>query len=166
MVGDIAMAYGMTEASLRFLIRRGIIQEDLAGKDMDILSALGQIWQDLAWLKMSLRRRIKSKAQREKFIEELDLSKPERYVLNRYLNARGRLSVGTVAEELKINYGLPESVAKGVVRKMRGRAYTARYRQKSGKNGQRRLQAAARQGGAAPSKNSLQPPETFLGVSP
>ncbi|MDA8086635.1 MAG: hypothetical protein M0Z75_08045 [Nitrospiraceae bacterium] len=147
MVGDIAMAYGMTEASVRFLIRRGIIKADLTERNMDFLSDLSKIWQDLAWLKLSLRMRIKSKAQREKFIQELDLTKPERYVLNRYLNARGRLSVGTVAEELKINYGLPEGVAKGVVRKMRGRAYTARYRLKLGKNGQRRPQAAARQGG-------------------
>ena len=74
MLEEIARKYGMTEASLRFLISRGIIQKDPAGKDMDILSALGQIWQDLAWLKMSLRRRIKSKALREKFIQELDLT--------------------------------------------------------------------------------------------
>jgi hypothetical protein len=136
MLEEIAWEYGMTEAALRFLIRRGVIQKDLTEKNLDFLSDLGKIWQDLAWLKMSLRRRIKSKAQREKFIRELDLTKPERYVLNRYLNAKGRLSVGTVAIELSINYGMPEGVAKGVVRKMRGRAYMVKYRGKPEKDRQ------------------------------
>ncbi|MDA8168453.1 MAG: hypothetical protein M0Z59_01990 [Nitrospiraceae bacterium] len=151
MLEEIAWHYGMTEASLRFLIRHGIIQEDLTERNLDFLSDLGQIWQDLDWLKISLRRRIKSKALREKFIRELDLTKPERYVLNRYLNAKGRLSIGTVAAELSMNYGMPEGIAKGVVRKMRGQVYMTRYRQKPGKNGQRRPRAenraAARQGG-------------------
>ena len=41
---------------------------------------------------------------------------PERYVLNRYLNAKGRLSVKQVADEISNYYGLPEGVAKGVIR--------------------------------------------------
>jgi hypothetical protein len=60
---------------------------------------------------------IKSKARREKFIRELDLTKPERYVLNRYLNAKGRLSVKQVADEVSNYYGLPEGTAKGSYQK-------------------------------------------------
>jgi hypothetical protein len=70
------------------------------------------------------------KGAKGKFIRELDLTKPERYVLNRYLNAKGRLSVKQVAGEVSNYYGLPEGVAKGVVRKMRGRAYMAKHRKK------------------------------------
>ena len=134
MLEDIAWEYGMTEASLRFLIRRGIIQEDLTEKNLDFLFDLGKIWQDLAWLKMSLRRRIKSKALREKFIEELDLSKPERYVLNRYRNAKCRLPLEQLSKEVSFYYRMPENVARGIVKKMRKRAYMAKYRQKPGKD--------------------------------
>ncbi|MDA8163283.1 MAG: hypothetical protein M0022_10355 [Desulfobacteraceae bacterium] len=165
MLEEIARKYAMTEASLRFLIKRGIIQKDPAGKDMDILSALGQIWQNLAWLKMSLRRRIKSKALREKFIQELDLTKPERYVLNRYQNAKCRLSLDQLSKEVSFYYGLPENVARGIVMKMRKRAYMAKYRQKPGKNGQRRPRRQPDRAAVAPSASRLKPPETFLGSS-
>jgi phage antirepressor YoqD-like protein len=134
MLEEIAKKYGMTDNSLRFLIRRGIIQKVPTDKDMDILAALSQIWNDHDWLKISLRRGIKSKARREKFIRELDLTKPERYVLNRYLNAKGRLSVKQVAGEVSTYYGLPEGIAKGVIRKMRKRAYMAKHRKKPEKD--------------------------------
>jgi hypothetical protein len=152
MLEEIAKKYDMTENSLRFLIRRGIIQKIPTDKDMDILAALSRIWNDQYWLKISLRRGIKSKARREKFIRELDLTKPERYVLNRYLNAKGRLSVKQVAGEVSHYYGLPEGIAKGVIRKMRGRAYMAKHRQKPEKDSWKRVpqpesQAAALPGG-------------------
>jgi phage antirepressor YoqD-like protein len=131
MLEEIAKQYDMTENSLRFLIRRGIIQKTPTDKDMDFLAGLSQIWNDLYWLKISLRRGIKSKARREKFVRELDLTKPERYVLNRYLNAKGRLSVKQIADEVSNYYGLPEGVAKGVIRKMRGRAYMTKHRRKT-----------------------------------
>ena len=132
MLEEIAKKYDMTETSLRFLIRRAIIQKTPTDKDMDFLSALSQIWQDQDWLKISLRRAITSRTRREKFIRELDLTKPERYVLNRYLNAKGRLSVKQVSDEVSSYYGLPEGVAKGVIRKMRGRAYMAKHRREAG----------------------------------
>jgi len=130
MLEEMAKKYDMTENSLRFLIRRGIIQKVLTDRDMDILAALSQIWNDQDWLKISLRRGIKSKTRREKFIRELDMTKPERYVLNRYLNAKRRLSVKQIADEVSNYYGLPEGVARGVIRKIRGRAYMAKHRRK------------------------------------
>jgi predicted secreted hydrolase len=102
-------------------------------KDMDFLAGLSQIWNDQDWLKISLRRRITSKARREKFIRELDLTKPERYVLNRYLNAKGRLSVKQVVGEVSNYYRLPEAVAKGVIRKMRGAGLHGKSSAKAGK---------------------------------
>jgi hypothetical protein len=107
MLEEIAKKYHMTENSLRLLIKRGIIQRVPTDKDTDIVAALSQIWNDPGWLKISLRRGIKSKARREKFIRELDLTKPERYVLNRYLNAKGRLSLERVAGEVSNYYGVP-----------------------------------------------------------
>ena len=145
MLEEIAKKYQMTETSLRFLMRRGIIQKTPTDKDMDFLAGLGQIWNDQDWLKISLRRGIKSKTRREKFIRELDLTKPERYVLNRYLNAKGRLSVKQVADEISNYYGLPEGVARGVIRKMRGRAYMAKHRKKPAKDSLKRVHYAENQ---------------------
>ena len=145
MLQGIAKKYNMTGNSLRFLMRRGIIQKTPTDKDMDFLAGLSQIWNDQDWLKISLRRGIKSKTRREKFIRELDLTKPERYVLNRYLNAKGRLSVKQVADEVSNYYGLPEGVAKGVIRKMRGRAYMAKHRKKPAKDSLKRVHYAENQ---------------------
>jgi hypothetical protein len=46
MLEEIAKKYDMTEKSLRFLIRRGIIQEVPTDKNMDFLAGLSQIWND------------------------------------------------------------------------------------------------------------------------
>jgi len=88
---------------------------------------LSRIWKDKEWLKVSLRQ-IRSKARREKLVRELDLTKPERYILNRYLNAKKRLSIQKVAAEVAYYYGVPKNMALEIVRRIRGRAYTAKSR--------------------------------------
>jgi hypothetical protein len=123
--------YGFTKKSVRILVKLGVIQGITTEGDMAFLSLLSRIWKDKEWLKESLRQ-IRSKARREKLVRELELTKPERYVLNRYLNSKGRLTLERVAGELSNYYGLPENVAKGIVRKIRGRAYTAKRRRSGG----------------------------------
>ncbi|MDA8388536.1 MAG: hypothetical protein M0Z58_07750 [Nitrospiraceae bacterium] len=61
---------------------------------------------------------------------ELDLTKPEKYALNRYLNARGRLSVERVTQEVSYYYRVPLNAAGGIVKKMRARAYKAKSRKR------------------------------------
>jgi len=79
---------------------------------MTFLLLLSRIWKDKEWLKESLRQ-IRSKARREKLVQELEITKPEWYVLSRYLNAKGRLTLQKVAGEVSHYYGIPEIMARG-----------------------------------------------------
>ena len=133
---------GFSKKSLYVLAGLGVIRKDLTEADMAFLSTLSRIWKNRKWLKESLRQ-IRSKARREKLVRELELSKPETYVLNRYLNTDKRLSAQKVAEEVAYYYGMPKNVALPMVRKMRGRAYMQKHR--------RRLKED--QSGALPQKN-------------
>ena len=126
---------GFTERSLNILARLGAVRAAPAGAarskaDMEFLMKLSRVWKDAEWIRESLRQ-VKSKPRREKLVRELELTKPERYVMNRYLNADERLSIGKVAAELARFYKLPEKTASGIVRKMRSRVYMARHRQKT-----------------------------------
>ncbi|HAM52097.1 MAG TPA: hypothetical protein DCP92_15935 [Nitrospiraceae bacterium] len=118
---------GFTRRSLKILNRREVIQKVPTDEDMVFLSRLSRIWKDTEWIRESVRQ-IRSKARREKLVREVELTKPERYVLNRYLNAKGRLTLEGVASEVFYYYGIPENVARGIVRKMRGRVYMAKSR--------------------------------------
>jgi hypothetical protein len=129
---DAAREFEFTMKYLGVLVRVGAIQRIPTAEDMIFLSWLKQLWKHTEWIKITLRQ-VRSKARREKLVRELELTKPEKYVLNRYLNAEGRLSLRRVASELATYYGVPENVAKGIVRKMRNRVYTAKRRQASRK---------------------------------
>jgi hypothetical protein len=129
---DVAKGYGFTMKYLKILVELGVIQKIPTDENMVYLSHQQHIWKNTKCTKESLRQ-IRSKARREKLVMELELTKPERYVLNRYLNAKGRLSLRRVASEVSSYYGVPENVAKGIVRKMRNRAYTAKCRRAMGK---------------------------------
>ena len=129
---DAAREFGFTMKYLRVLVRAGAIQRVPTDENLVFLSHLKQLWKNTEWIKISLRQ-IRSKARSEKLVRELELTKPERYVLNRYLNAKGRLTLKRVADEVALYYGVPENVAGGIVRKMRNRVYTARCRRASGK---------------------------------
>jgi hypothetical protein len=118
---------GFTKKSLTILNRCKVVQKAPNDEDMAFLLRLSRIWKDAEWIRESLRQ-IRSKARREKLVRELELTKPERYVMNRYLNAKRRLTLEGVACEVAHYYGLPENVAKGIVRKMRRRVYMAKSR--------------------------------------
>ena len=126
---------GFTERSLNILVRLGVVRAAPAGAalskaDMDFLMKLSRVWKDPEWIRESLRQ-VRSKARREKIVRELELTKPERYVMSRYLNACERLPLEKVAAELARFYKLPEKTAGEIVRKMRSRAYMAKHRQKT-----------------------------------
>ena len=128
---------GFTERSLNILVRLGAVRAAPAGAaltkaDMDFLMKLSRVWKDAEWIRESLRQ-VGSKARREKIVRELELTKPERYVMNRYMNAGERLPLEKVAAELARFYKLPEKAARETVRKMRSRAYMAKHRQKTAK---------------------------------
>jgi hypothetical protein len=129
---DAAREFEFTMKYLGVLVRVGAIQRIPTAEDMIFLSWLKQLWKHTEWIKITLRQ-VRSKARREKLVRELELTKPEKYVLNRYLNAEGRLSLRRVASGLATYYGVPENVAKGIVRKMRNRVYTVKRRQASRK---------------------------------
>jgi hypothetical protein len=129
---DAAREFGFTMKYMGVLVRAGAIQRVPTDENLVFLSHLKQLWKNTEWIKISLRQ-IRSKARREKLVRELELTKPERYVLNRYLNAKGRLSLERVAGEVSTYYGVPENVAKGIVRKMRNRVYTTKRRRAIGK---------------------------------
>jgi len=122
-----AKEFGLTRQSLNILAGLGVIHTILTEEDRAFLLPLSRIWKDKECLKESLRQ-IRSKARREKLVRELDLTKPERYVLNRYLNAKGRLSIQKVTGEVAYYYGVPENTARGMARRMRDRAYKAKSR--------------------------------------
>ena len=128
-IEEAAKKFGFTKKSLYILIGLGVIRKDPAEGDMIFLSLLSRIWKNGKWLRESLKQ-IRSKARREKLVRELELTKPERYVLNRYLNAEKRLSSQKVAEEIAYYFGMPKNVALPMVRRMRVRASSARYRRK------------------------------------
>jgi hypothetical protein len=124
---EAAKEMGFTRKSLEILKKREVVQKVPTAEDMAFLSRLSRIWKDMGWLRESLRQ-IRSKARREKLLQEVELTKPERYVLNRYMNAKGRLTLERVAREVLYYYGVPENIARMIVRKMRGRAYMAKTR--------------------------------------
>ena len=128
---EAAKEFGFTMKYLGVLVRIGAIKRIPTAEDMIFLSRLKQLWKHTEWIKITLRQ-VRSKARREKLVRELELTKPEKYVLNRYLNARGRLSLERVASEVSNYYGVPENVARGIVRKMRNRVYTAKRRRAIG----------------------------------
>ena len=126
---ETAKKFGFTKKSLYILIGLGVIRKDPIEEDMIFLSLLSRIWKNGIWLRESLKQ-IRSKTRREKLVRELELTKPERYVLNRYLNAEKRLSAQKITEEVAYYFGMPKNVALPMVRRMRGRASSARYRRK------------------------------------
>ncbi|MEW6110072.1 MAG: hypothetical protein AB1632_13040 [Nitrospirota bacterium] len=111
---DVAREFGFTMKYLGVLVRAGAIQRIPTAEDMIFLSRLKQLWKHTEWIKIMLRQ-VRSKARREKLVSELELTKPE-------------LSLRRVASEIATYYGVPENVAKGIVRKMRNRVYTAKRR--------------------------------------
>jgi hypothetical protein len=126
---------GFTERSLNILVRLGAVGAAPSGAapskaDTEFLTKLSRVWKDPEWIRESLRQ-VRSRARREKIFRELELTKPERYVFNRYLNAGERLPLEKVAAELARFYKLPDKSANGSVRKMRSRAYMAKHRQKT-----------------------------------
>ncbi len=128
MLEKLAKKHDMTVEGLKILVKKGVIRETPTNKDMVFLSRMGRLWKDPEWLKISLRQAIRSRARREKFVMELDLTKPEKYALNRYMNARGRLSVERVTQEVSYYYRVPLNIAGEIVKKMRTRAYKAKSR--------------------------------------
>ena len=124
---DVAIGYGFTMKYLKILVEIGVIQKMPTDQNIVYLSHQQHVWKNTKCTRESLRQ-IRSKARREKLVREVELTKPERYILNRYLNAKGRLSLERVAGEVATYYGVPENVAKGIVRKMRNRVYTAKRR--------------------------------------
>ncbi|MDA8173962.1 MAG: hypothetical protein M0018_05135 [Nitrospiraceae bacterium] len=66
----------------------------------------------------------------ENAAKELGFTKPEGYVLNRYMNSGKRLSALKVADEVEYYFGMPKNVALPMVRKMRVRAAAAKYRRR------------------------------------
>lgn len=127
---EIAKKYDMPVQYLKILIKEGGILETPTDEDMAFLSWLSRFWKDPEVLKISLRQAIRSKARREKFVRELDLTRPEKYALNRYLNAKGRLSIERVTQEVSYYYKVPLNIAEGIVKRMRIRAYKAKSRRR------------------------------------
>ncbi len=130
MIEELARKYALPVEGLKILIKKGVIQETPTDKEMVFLSRMSRLWKDPEWLKFCLRQAIRSRARREKFVMELDLTKPEKYALNRYLNAKGRLSVERVTQEVSYYYRVPLNTARGIVKKMRTRAYKAKSRKR------------------------------------
>ena len=130
MLEKLAKKHGMTVEGLKILVKKGVIRETPTNKDMVFLSRMGRLWKDPEWLKVSLRQAIRSRVRREKFVLELDLTKPEKYALNRYMNARGRLSVERVTREVSYYYRVPLNTAGEIVERMRTRAYKAKSRKR------------------------------------
>ena len=129
---DAVKEMGFTMKYLKVLIGIGVIERTLTDENMAYLSCQQHVWKNTKCTKESLRQ-VRSKAKREKLVRELELTKPEKYVLNRYLNAKGRLSMERVASEVSNYYGVPKNVAKGIGKKMRNRVYTAKHRRAIGK---------------------------------
>jgi hypothetical protein len=129
---EAAKEFGFTMKYLKVLFGIGIIQRIPTDEDMVYLTRQQHVWKNTKCTKESLRQ-IRSKARREKLVRELELTKPERYVLNRYLNTEKRLSIQKVAGEVAYYYGMPKNVAIPMIRKIRARAYTAKHRREAGK---------------------------------
>ena len=110
--------------------RPGVRHMRTGSADEDFLARLALVWKNRAWVAESLRQ-IRLKAKKGDIVRELELTKPERYVLSRYLKAGSRLFKQALADELVRYYKLPLKKAFNIVDKMRSRTYMTKYRRKT-----------------------------------
>ncbi len=96
--------------------------------EINNLSFLSHIWGKREFLKLQIAR--KSKKERKTLLLTAELTKPESYVLNRYLNRKGaRIYINQILDELHSYYGIrPTSKSKTLVKRMRRKAKYIRQR--------------------------------------
>lgn len=115
-------------AVLLHLKKKGFLHNPLEIDEISNISFFRYIWKDNFILRSALSRL--SIKERTKFIEQANLTKPEAYVLNRYLNANSKLHLKQIASELQHYYKLPMGVAIEITKRMRQKAYKSRWGKK------------------------------------
>lgn len=101
--------------------KKGFLHDPLEEQELSNLSFMRYIWKDKLAMKLAMARW--SKKERLKFIEQIELTKPEAYALNRYMNAKKKVYLRQVAEELCHYYKLPLAFALNVAKRMRWKFY-------------------------------------------
>lgn len=109
---------------LLHLQKKGLLHDPLEEQELSNLSFMRYIWKDKLVMKLSMTRW--SKKERLKFVEQIELTKPEAYALNRYLNAKKRVYLRQVAQELCHYYKLPLALASNIAKRMRWKFYRQR----------------------------------------
>ncbi len=106
---------------LNYLHRKKIIHNPLTEDELDKLAFYRTFWRDTFILKCTMSKL--SKDRRAKIVRERNLTKPEAYVLNRYLNAEKNPSLEQVIDELYEHFKIPFSTGRKIVQRIRQKAY-------------------------------------------
>lgn len=130
---DVADAYKLPLNVLYVLRAKGILFSDheLCDEEIVMLKGIAQIWGSEYFLRKQLARI--SKQRREKIIQSPELTKPERFMFNRFLKAKqtgepGELSVHQVASEAMTFLRIPDDAKTTlkmvkIARRMRQKSY-------------------------------------------
>ena len=98
--------------ALQKLKENGFVDEPLSQSDRAAMTVLSHVWHKDEYLQMMLARRTKKK--RKHLFETIDMSKPEKYMFNRFLNHyeendKTWLYIDQVVEEAARYYKIPMS---------------------------------------------------------
>ena len=131
-VTDFAKGSPIPKRILRYLHRKGFIQDPLSPEDQTSLIFLGRIWGRKEVVRAQITKL--SMKNRLSFLRTADLpSKWERYAYSRFRNqAQGKnLAMEIVIEEIEISFGFRlNNQQKSSLYKIRNRAQVARHREK------------------------------------
>lgn len=114
--------------------KKGFLHDPLEEQELSNLSFMRYVWKDKLAMKLAMARW--SKKERLKFVEQIELTKPEAYALNRYINAKAKRKVylRQVAEELCHYYKIPLAFALKIAKRMRWKFYRKNHQSRSGKS--------------------------------
>jgi len=125
---ELAQSFRIPRKALRLLQKNALLSFPPTEAEINNLSFLSHVWGKREFLKLQLA--CLSQKNRKKLLLTAELTKPESYVLNRYLNRNGRrIYVRQLLDELRSYYGVPNSPdTKKLIRRMRRKARYIRTR--------------------------------------
>ncbi len=128
---EIAQTFRIPRKALWLLQKNSLLSFPPTEAEINNLSFLSHVWGKREFLKLQLASR--SKKERKELLLTAELTKPESYVLNRYLNQGShRIYMRQILDELRSYYGISiSSDTKRLIRRMRRKARYLRAKNKS-----------------------------------
>ena len=116
--------FGVSEKVLLHLKEKGLLHDPLEELELSNLSFMRYVWKDKLVMRAAMARW--SKKKRLKLCEQIELTKPESYAFNRFMNAsanKKKIYLKQVAQEICFYYKLPKPLALNIAKRMRWKAY-------------------------------------------